>query len=34
VRRRKRVVMLGELLDESRAPFEQLGQLLDGQLPR
>jgi hypothetical protein len=34
VRRSERVVTFGQLLDEPRAAFEQLGQLLDGQLPR
>ena len=34
VRRRERVVTLGELLDESRAPFEQLRELVGRQLPR
>ena len=30
----ERVVQLGEPLDEARAALEQLGQLVDAQLPR
>ena len=33
-RRSERIVTLGELLDESRASFEQLRELVDAQLPR
>ncbi len=30
----ERVLDLGETLDQSRSPFEQLRELLDAQLPR
>jgi len=34
VRRAKRILALREQLDEPRAAFEELSELVDGQLPR